>query len=235
MSYQAFTETYWERIEATRRWGRYLSSREEQEILAAAAEFEPGVVLEAGCDGGRWCAILAGRGWRVVGTDVNRSALEVARRRVPQGRFLEAAGEELPAADASVRLLLAIQVPPVAHSDWFVGEASRVLEPGGALVFSVNNRHSWRALKHNPAGEYPESYDSFRRRLAERGVVVRRARGAAWFPFRHTADSPLVATAARLETALGLARLARLSPLVIGTAYRARGQVSVEGSRGSPS
>lgn len=220
MNYESFSETYWERIGSTCRWGRYMSAREEEEILTAAAEFQPGLALEAGCDGGRWCAMLADRGWSVAGTDVNSSALSVARRRVSRGSFLEVRGGGLPAAAGSVRLLLAIQVPAVAHADWFADEASRVLEPAGALVFSINNRSSWRALKPNAPGEYVESYASFRQRLRERGLVVERARGAAWFPFRRTSDSPLVATAARVEATLGLSALRRVSPLVIGTALR---------------
>ncbi len=217
---QSFAETYWEQIGSTCRWGRYLSALEEREILAAAAEFEPGLVLEVGCDGGRWCTLLAERGWNIVGTDVNPTALAVARRWVPRGLFVEAGSDELPAAAGSVRLLLAIQVPAVAHTDWFVREAGRVLEPGGALVFSINNRSSWRALKHNAPGEYPESYTSFRRRLSKRGLFVDRARGAAWFPFHRTSDSALVGRAVGIEETLRLSALPQLSPLVVGTAHR---------------
>lgn len=55
--------TFWERVNVTTRWGRYLTSVERSAVLRAASMADaPGTSLEVGCDGGRWSSLLASKG-----------------------------------------------------------------------------------------------------------------------------------------------------------------------------
>jgi SAM-dependent methyltransferase len=224
--------TYWEEI-AGSRWGRYLSEQEWNAIGLATKLLAPGVVLEVGCEGGRWLTALRQLGWRVIGTDIVETHLALARSRLPDGRFIRVAGSasSLPAEDASVRLLLLIEVPEVAQATWFPPEASRVLEPGGLLVFAVHNRRSlrglvygllrrWTAKRRQDLVFYEESYAAFRQRLRAAGLDAVCERGFAWMPFGRASNSPLVRPAAALERSLGLRRSPSLSPLVAGVFRR---------------
>lgn len=233
-SFLEYNETYWERIGAGTRWGRYLSFLEETAIRRAMQALAPGRAFEFGCDGGRWCAMLASNDWDVVGVDVDATGPDIASRRVPDGRFSRSVEGELPVDDASVRLALAIEVP-AAHHDWVLDELARILEPDGLLVYSTTNKRSWRGARRHRSGDFPESHASYRRRLAERGILVEHAVGACWFPFHRSSDSRLIPPAVWVERHAGLTALPDVSPAVIGIARkgRARSRTTVPASPGS--
>ena len=57
-------------------------------LLALAGDLKPGTrVLDVGCGNGAACVELAKRGCKVVGIDLGRSGIEIARRACPEGRF----------------------------------------------------------------------------------------------------------------------------------------------------
>ena len=201
-------------------------------IGAAISDFEPGVAFEVGCDGGRWCEFLHQRGWTVVGSDVNRASLELCRRRLPTGTFIEClpADRTLPAEDAQAQLLLVLEVADVAQAEWFPAEAARVLAPGGRLVFAIQNGHSLRGLAYGALrrlGErrthrnfYADSYAAFTARLLANGLRMISAEGFAWLPFQRQSDSRLIPVATGFEKVVGLRRVPRFSPFVAGLAVR---------------
>lgn len=57
---------------------------------AAGRPYPPGRVLDLGCGRGQYAALLAGRGWEVVGVDNVPHAVEAAALRVPDATFLVA-------------------------------------------------------------------------------------------------------------------------------------------------
>lgn len=106
-------------------------------LLAEDGPFER--VLDVGCGTGDYVEIDAVRGASYVGVDFAPAMIAQARERyASMGHFGVAAGEELPFADASFDLVLALGYiayfadprPPFA-------EIHRVLRPGGTLIMQV--------------------------------------------------------------------------------------------------
>jgi len=105
-------------------------------------------VLEIGCGAGLDLVRFAGGGARVTGIDISSAALSLARdycRVAGVGcTLVEADGAKLPFPDASFDLVychgvLSFMRDPAAA----IGEAHRVLRPGGQAVLMVYNRRSW--------------------------------------------------------------------------------------------
>jgi SAM-dependent methyltransferase len=100
-------------------------------------------VIELGCGTGYVSAWLARRGARPVGIDNSAAQLETARRlQLEHGlefRLIHGNAEHVPSPDASFDMAIseygaAIWCDPYA----WIPEASRLLRPGGRLVFLVN-------------------------------------------------------------------------------------------------
>lgn len=107
---------------------------------ALLAHVRPGMrVLDLGCGGGAFSAVLVEAGAEVVAVDVAAGALLQARERVPGLRaHLVAPGEALPLADTSVDLVWAGEViEHVADTARWLSEVRRVLRTGGLLVLST--------------------------------------------------------------------------------------------------
>lgn len=106
-------------------------------------------ILELGCGAARWSLALARRGARPVGIDLSEAQLVAARRvqRAARNRFplVQGSVRRLPFRDESF---------DIAFCDWgaltfadpleTIPEASRVLRPGGQLVFT--NSSPWRSV-----------------------------------------------------------------------------------------
>ena len=221
--------TFWERS-AQLRWGAYLSRRERQVLETAIVNVEPGAAFEVGCDGGRWCSLLADSGWAVAGCDINPAAIELCRERIPGGEFMIVQSEDtrLPVPDNSLNLLLAIEVPEVTQSEWFPAEAARTLRLDGLCVFCVHNGRSLRGAAYTAAcrvgkrrmyrNYYRDSLPEFQSRMEERGFVLSNLEGLAWFPFKRDSNSQLIPVAEKIERLLGLGKLPQVSPFVSGVA-----------------
>jgi hypothetical protein len=81
--------TYWESVNQTTGWGRYLTEIENWIVLSASQnEGGPGALLEVGSDGGRWCSVLTNQGWKVIRTDIRPEALAVCQRRLPTAKCI---------------------------------------------------------------------------------------------------------------------------------------------------
>lgn len=101
-------------------------------------------VLELGCGTAFFSAALAGAGARPVGVDLSAAQLATARR--CQAEFgiafplIEANAENVPLPNASFDLVVSEHGAGVwCEPDAWVGEAARLLRPGGRLVFLVNS------------------------------------------------------------------------------------------------
>jgi len=96
--------------------------------------------LEVGCGEGRVARDLRHLGHRVVAVDRSRRLLEYAQGADQEGAYLLANAAELPVADASCDLVVAYNsLMDVADMPRTIGEASRVLEPGGHLCVCVTH------------------------------------------------------------------------------------------------
>jgi SAM-dependent methyltransferase len=65
------------------------TAKEAKFILAAMREHNVRgkAILDVACETGRHAALLAGKGFRVVGVDMNGGMLRIARRKVPKATF----------------------------------------------------------------------------------------------------------------------------------------------------
>ena len=105
-------------------------------LLPAAA----GSVLEVGCGEGRVARDLAARGYRVTGLDASATLVAAAAERDPGGRYAVGAAEALPFADDSFDLVVAYNsLLDVEDMPSAIGEAPRVLRPGGRLCACVTH------------------------------------------------------------------------------------------------
>jgi len=219
-----------ERVGIATRWGIYLTAIERQALDAALALLpRPTDALELGCQGGRWSEVLVGKGWRVTCTDVDETALDACRARLPTARCVLVKPEDrtIPCEDGSADFLLCIEVPPVIQSDWFPAEAHRVLRPGGVVLGVIQNKRSLRGmfvrmrerfpLTRGPekgADTYTVSYGEWKRSMQRMSFRFHFQRGFCWFPFSRTSDSPLVPACSRIERVLGLQKVPAASPWV---------------------
>jgi SAM-dependent methyltransferase len=232
--------TAWERVSALSEFGRYRSVVQREALRRATALTGGGTALDIGCAEGRWSMELRDLGWELICADTNQGSLETCRARLPDARCVLTlpTSATLPAGDGSLRLLLAYEVPPVTQASWFADEASRVLEPGGALVCTFQNRLSWRgvavrahclvsARRRARGGGGGDSYEGptyhgFQKTLLSRGFRIVHEEGIAWIPLSSSSDSRLVWTFSELERSLGLRRRVALSPTIVVVAVRCR-------------
>jgi SAM-dependent methyltransferase len=105
-----------------------------------------GVAVDAACGTGRFSALLAERGHRVIGVDSSPDMLARARANVPSGDFRSGDLGTLPVADASADLVTCgLALAHVPDLRPVFAEFARVLRPGGHLV--VSDMHPERILR----------------------------------------------------------------------------------------
>jgi ubiquinone/menaquinone biosynthesis C-methylase UbiE len=116
-------------------------------LLDAAGVAEGFHVLDLCCGTGLVTAAASERGAVPTGLDFSSAMLAEARRAHPHLRFDEAEAEALPYPDRSFDAVVAnLGIHHVGRPDKAIGEALRVLRPGGRLTFT-----SWAAPVDNVA------------------------------------------------------------------------------------
>ncbi|HEV3343697.1 MAG TPA: class I SAM-dependent methyltransferase [Pirellulales bacterium] len=122
-------------------------------------------LLDIGCSAGYHVRHLVRKAKRVVAIDVDRVALEVARRRVKSSRvtFLHYDGQTLPFADASFDAVSMLDVlEHVRDRSTLVAEIVRVLRPGGTWTVTVPYRGGLGWLSpENMAADHPRLFALF--------------------------------------------------------------------------
>jgi SAM-dependent methyltransferase len=216
------------------RYGKYADGIESAMVTYALERCPaPGVLLDVGCEGGRWSKVFADQRWQIIAIDVDARSLQVCQARIPDARCLlaDSNNRRLAVEKESVDVALCIEVGPVIHTDWAVLEFARVLKPGGRLVGVCWNRSSWRGFLYhnspslrsrgsNPLVGYPIRYRNFRREMTEHGFRFERERGYAWGPFRRTSNSPFMDLWAPFERLSGLQHLIAPAPMVAFVAHK---------------
>ena len=122
-------------------WGMFSGPESELNTIGDVAGND---VIELGCGTAYFGAWLAKRGARVTGVDVTPAQLETARRM--QDEFdlhfplIEASAEEVPLPDESFDLAISEYGASIwCDPERWIGEAARLLRPGGRLVFLCNS------------------------------------------------------------------------------------------------
>jgi SAM-dependent methyltransferase len=122
-------------------WGLFQVPEQDLGVLGEVQGLD---VVELGCGTAYLSGLLARRGARPVGVDLTPAQLATARR--CQERFglvfplVEADAEDVPLPDASFDLVVSEYGASVwCDPERWVGEAARLLRPGGRLVFLTNS------------------------------------------------------------------------------------------------
>jgi len=112
-----------------------------------------GRALDVGCGEGRFTRALAALGYDVTGVDRSPKLVAAAQAADPDGRYAVGEIESLPFADASVELVLCVNMlMHVERPEAALRELARVLVPGGVLVLAL-------AHPMAEAGEHDEERD----------------------------------------------------------------------------
>ena len=120
--------------------GEFFSEKHAEDIARRLRGY--GTVLDIGCGTGPLLEQIVRQGSKAIGVDSSQGVLEAARQRVPQGAFHLGSVTEVPLPDGSVDAATLIEV--VEHLDdatlaAAIGEARRVLRPGGLLLITTPN------------------------------------------------------------------------------------------------
>jgi SAM-dependent methyltransferase len=113
------------------------------------------VVLEAGCGEGYGAALLASRASRVLALDADNGAVAHVVRSYPGLGAVAGDLHQLPLRSAGVDVVCCLQV--IEHSPDQAGllrEAARVLRPGGRLLVSTPNRHTFSPGRNAPLNPF---------------------------------------------------------------------------------
>ena len=157
-----------------------LMALEQQTVLAMLPDLVGVTALDAGCGTGRYLRLLRERGARAAGVDLSAAMLS----RTMAGRRVVARGDihALPIGSASVDVVvcgLVLGDVPDLHAP--LSEMSRVLRPGGRLVYSVvhpiGERAGWSRTfaaggRQNAIATWWHSLDAHRRACAGAGLRV---------------------------------------------------------------
>lgn len=114
-------------------------------LQSVAGNLQGRRVLDVGCGGGLLSEPLRRAGARVVGVDLSENSLLAARNHARAGYlgidYLRSPAERLPFAGGSFDLVVAFDVlEHLADLSQAVVEISRVLRPGGRLIYDTMNR-----------------------------------------------------------------------------------------------
>jgi SAM-dependent methyltransferase len=127
-------------------WARFAGSAghdqwHEQVNLPATLSLLPppgGPVLDLGCGEGRVSRVLSARGYRVAGLDAVWALVRLAAGHEPHQPFVAGNAGALPFLDQTFDLVLAyMSLHDIDCMPEAIGEAGRVLRPGGRLCLAI--------------------------------------------------------------------------------------------------
>jgi ubiquinone/menaquinone biosynthesis C-methylase UbiE len=138
----------------------------ERTVQSFAGTAPGAVVVEVGCGTGRWLRLLRAAGIRITGMDASLGMLVRAKAPVAQ-----AVAEYLPYASRSIDRVFCVNAfHHFTDKRAFLGEARRVLRPGGQLMIVGLDPHSdiaqWYVYDY-----FPSALANDRRRYAATGQI----------------------------------------------------------------
>jgi malonyl-CoA O-methyltransferase len=157
-----------------------LMALEQQTVLSLLPDVTGMTALDAGCGTGRYLRLLRDRGARAVGVDL--SAAMLARAGADSRRVARADIRVLPIASQSIDVIVCgLVLGDVPDLPAALAELSRVVRPGGRVVYSVVHpvgaRAGWSrtfavAGRQQAIATWWHSSDTHRRACAGAGLHV---------------------------------------------------------------
>lgn len=150
--YDTIAGQYDHRVGAISEVDRYFVRTESRFVLSRVRAADR--ILDLGCGTGRYTVQFLARGYHVVGLDLSRAMVEVARGKAAPhagpGRWAQAEMAHLPFRDGSfdvVTCVLAAMHLAVSERPRVFAEVARVLRPGGRFVLTCKNA-AFERLSH---------------------------------------------------------------------------------------
>jgi len=146
------------------------------EILRRAG-IRRGLVVDLGCGSGIWAAELTRRGYLVLGIDITRAMIELARKRAPGARFVNASflKAKLPPCDAVTAIGECFNYTFDGRSNLkglaqLFRRVHEALRPGGVFIFDI--AEPGRALRraHAQGRDWAILFEA----VATRDLLIRR-------------------------------------------------------------
>ena len=129
-----------------------------------------GSVLDLGCGEGSRLASMMGKRVGGIGIDINRYAINLARKSYPQHKYIAYSGKKLPFSANSFGLVYsAFVLEHTQNQQHFINEAIRVLQHNGILIilcpnFGAPSRRSPNSVENPLTKLYRGFTDDFRHR-----------------------------------------------------------------------
>lgn len=140
-AFAALEKREWSDARVARSYARAFARASDMVVpeLVAAVGAGPGTrALDLCCGHGNVTAGLVAAGARVTGLDFSPAMLKMARASVPDAHLIEGDAMSLAFGDATFdAITIGFGIPHVPDPVRVLGEARRVLRPGGRLAFSV--------------------------------------------------------------------------------------------------
>jgi SAM-dependent methyltransferase len=150
-------------------------SSADRALVSRWRDTTSGRLLDAGCGPGQWTTLLRDGGRDVLGVDLSKEFLHVARTSNPAVPFLAGSLTALPLQSETVGGLLAwysiIHTRPAALPS-LLAECRRVLRPDGTMLVGFCDGDPGQSFDHAVVTAYWWSVDALRSLLNEAGFVV---------------------------------------------------------------
>lgn len=146
----------------------------DEPMLRLAGDVAGLKVCDVGCGEGRFCRMLAERGAEVTGVEPTARLIDEARRKHPEGTYLEGVGERLPVESDSFDLVVCYLVLiDIAGYRAAINEMVRVAKPGGRiLIANLNSFVTTRTNAWTRDEDGKELYVAVDNYFDERGQVI---------------------------------------------------------------
>ena len=109
-------------------------------VLGLLKDIKGKKIIDIGCGSGIYSEILQKKGAEVVGIDISKTLIEIAKSEVKKVEFRVANIKELPFKNNSFDIAVsALMLGYLENWDRAFSEVKRILKPGGVFIFSILN------------------------------------------------------------------------------------------------
>ncbi len=130
------------------RVGKYVDLTEKIQVFSLLKD-SSGIVLDLGCGTGNYTVELFKRSFKVIGCDVSKEMLRIAKNKLPEVVLIRANAYKLPFKKDSFDIVLSITMFEfIKNPEEILKEVYRILKPGGKFILgTMNQRSLWFIFK----------------------------------------------------------------------------------------
>jgi ubiquinone/menaquinone biosynthesis C-methylase UbiE len=127
---------------------------EQRVLLSLKGDVKTQAILDVGCGTGRYTKLLEDLGARMVGIDISKKMIHMAKTKTKLASYIVADASHLPFRDNVFHIVLsALVINHIEDLNLFLTEMLRTCRKGGELIMSTIWREGFREVK-----EFPEYF-----------------------------------------------------------------------------